>query len=127
MHSKISRVGIENGRAAYAFAEVKRAVENPKVNKKEYRSYVKKIPTLIQVNGLGQTLAFCFQKKKEYRVIYDQLYEWLKEMYPQFFTEEKEFVNVVINLDSREYRLLTMESLALLNWMRKFADGMVKE
>lgn len=125
---KRSRVGIENGRAAYAFAEVKKTVENPKNDKKEYRSYVKKLPSLIQVNGLGQTLAFCFQKGKEYRIIYDQLYVWLKETYPQHFMDESiEFVEAVINLKSTEYRVLTMETLALLNWMRKFVDGMVKE
>lgn len=126
MSEKYHRVGIENGRAAYAFEAVKKAINNPKNGKKEYRSYVKKIPTLIQVNGLGQTLAFCYQKKHEYRVIYKQLHAWMKKNYPQYFKDEtQEFVEAVVNLDSRDYRVLTMETLALLNWMRKFADGMV--
>lgn len=128
MNTHISRIGIENGRAAYAFDNVKNAVEEMNINKKEYRSYVKKLPTLIQVNGLGQALAFCYQKGGEYRVIYDQIHVWLKEAYPQYFSEEnREFVEEVIKLNSAEYRVLTMETLALLNWMRKFVDGMVKE
>jgi len=42
-----------------------------------YKSYVKKIPTLIQVNGLAGTFAFVFSKKGEgskqkeaYKIIY---------------------------------------------------------
>lgn len=123
-----TRLGIENGRATYAFSVVAEAVQNKKVNNKEYRSYVKKLPSLIQVNGLGQALAFCYQKQKEYRVIYDQIFKWLKQSHPQYFTDpEKEFVYTVVSLNSRDYRLLTMETLALLNWMRKFADGMINE
>jgi CRISPR-associated protein Cmr5 len=123
----VERVGIENGRASFAFESVKNAFEDNQVNFESYRSYVKKMPSLIQVNGLGQALAFCYQKKKEYRVIYDQLHTWIKERYKQYFQEHnKEFVEVVIGLKSADYRVLTMEVLELLNWMRKFADGMAK-
>ncbi|WNS77426.1 type III-B CRISPR module-associated protein Cmr5 [Bacillus sp. DTU_2020_1000418_1_SI_GHA_SEK_038] len=123
-----TRTGIENGRAAYAFGEVKRIVESGNHNNKKYRSYVKKIPSLIQVNGLGQTLAFCFQKKKEYLAIYQQIHRWLKETHGEYFIDEsKELVEVVVSLKSSEYRMLTMETIALLNWMRKFADGMINE
>ncbi|MGG3739069.1 type III-B CRISPR module-associated protein Cmr5 [Aeribacillus pallidus] len=121
------RVSIENGRASFAFESVKNAFQDNQVKFESYRSYVKKMPSLIQVNGLGQSLAFCYQKGKEYRVIYDQLHTWLKEKYSQYFKEHnKEFVEVVIGLKSADYRVLTMEVLALLNWMRKFADGMAK-
>ncbi|WP_044895092.1 type III-B CRISPR module-associated protein Cmr5 [Bacillus alveayuensis] len=124
----VERVGIENGRASFAFESVKSAFEDERVTFESYRSYVKKMPSLIQVNGLGQTLAFCYQKGKEYRVIYNQLHKWLKERYSQYFQEpNKEFVEVVIGLKSADYRVLTMEVLALLNWMRKFADGMAKQ
>lgn len=125
----IQRVGIENGRAAFAFEAVKKVKEDKRIGKFEnYRSYVKKMPSLIQVNGLGQALAFCYQKEKEYEAIYQALHEWFQEKYPHAFQgDKKEFVQVVINLPSAEYRLWTMEALALLNWMRKFVDGMAKE
>ncbi|WP_339198947.1 type III-B CRISPR module-associated protein Cmr5 [Aeribacillus sp. FSL k6-2211] len=110
----VERVGIENGRASFAFESVKKAFQDNKVNFESYRSYVKKMPSLIQVNGLGQALAFCYQKKKEYRVIYDQLHTWLRGQYKQYFQEQnKEFVEVVIGLKSSDYRVLTMEVLAL--------------
>ncbi|OCS91028.1 type III-B CRISPR module-associated protein Cmr5 [Caryophanon latum] len=123
-----SRIGIENGRAAFAFRVVETAVNDKNVTSSEYRSYVKKLPTLIQVNGLGQALAFCYQKGKTYRVIYDQLHEWLKQSKPQYFKNDgKSFIEVVINLDSQSYREVTVEVMAFLNWMRKFVEGMVKE
>ncbi|WP_083979321.1 type III-B CRISPR module-associated protein Cmr5 [Bacillus alveayuensis] len=64
----------------------------------------------------------------EYKVIYDQIHEWLKKKYPEYFPSTKyEFVEIIISQKSQDYRLLTMEALALLNWMRKFADGFAKE
>ncbi|WP_243293115.1 type III-B CRISPR module-associated protein Cmr5 [Bacillus sp. FJAT-47783] len=125
---KFGRVGIEDGRASFAFEKVKETKQNTKVSFDQYRSYVKKLPSLIQVNGFGQALAFCFQKGNEYRIIYDQLHERLKKTFSHYFEgSEEEFVEVVISLNSQDYRLLTMEALAILNWMRKFADGFAKQ
>lgn len=121
---------IESGRASFAFNEVKAFVENNPADRTEYRSYVKKLPAMIQVNGLGQALAFYYSnnKKKAYFEIYQSLTKWLKEKFPEAFQqgENQTLVDVVINLDSQDYRLFTLEVMALLNWMRKFVDGMVK-
>ncbi len=128
MSGKNHRVKIENGRAAYAFDAVYEAVNKPSIKSSEYRSYVKKLPAMIQVNGLGQTLAFCYSKGGAYKEIYDQIYGWLLKNNPKLFPEKnEEFVKAVINKNSSEYRVITMEVLALLNWMRRFAEGMVKQ
>lgn len=126
---------IEGGRAAFAFDEVAKSVEDSAVDSKKYRSYVKKMPSLIQVNGLGQTLAFYFSKIKEdgegriYGEIYRTVAKWLQRQFPEHFRESTEedhhLIKVIINLESGVYRVMTMETLALLNWMRKFADGLV--
>ncbi|GAD15278.1 cmr5 family CRISPR-associated protein [Geobacillus kaustophilus GBlys] len=128
METNVKRVGIENGRAAFAFQEVKQAKERLRGSFENYRSYVKKMPSLIQVNGLGQALAFCFQKGKEYKAIYQSLAKWMREQFPdQFSSANQELVEAVVNLSSADYRLWTMEAMALLDWMRKFADGMAKD
>lgn len=123
------RVKIENGRADYAYNIVANTIQkNSPEKNSEYRSYIKKLPSIIQVNGLGQALAFCFSKGGEYKRIYDQIYGWLKINNKEYFpNENEEFVKAVINMDSKEYRVITMEVLALLNWMRRFVDGMVKK
>jgi len=88
----------------------------------DYKSYVKKIPMMILNNGLGATFAFIYSKKKEgnaYKLIYNQIQEWLKA--------NKDLVEWIINQESQEYRATTNEVLALFNWLKRFADGMIEK
>ena len=124
---------IENGRAAFAFAKVKQAVHDNNVDQDKLRSFIKKMPTMIQVNGLGQTLAFYYSKRnkeKEHKVVYDMMNEWLVvrnevQLFEQAH-QQIELVENIINLNSREYKIATAETLAILNWMRRFVEGMVE-
>lgn len=57
---------IEGGRASFAFQEVKKAVDQldkDSTKVKLYSSYLKRLPSMIQVNGLGQAMAFYYSKK----------------------------------------------------------------
>lgn len=130
------RMGIENGRARYAFETVSRFVEknNQQEKKlKEYRAYVKKLPAMIQVNGLGQTLAFCTAAKSEvYRELNRQIHDWVKQKQPDLLDRFREnmdmkLVQIVVSMNSNEYRIISNEVLALLSWMRRFADGMIRD
>ncbi|MGI6647597.1 MAG: type III-B CRISPR module-associated protein Cmr5 [Bacillota bacterium] len=129
-----TRVGIENGRAAYAFQKINDYVQdniNNEKGLKEYRSYLKKLPAMIQVNGLGQTLAFCFAKGGQYQVIYGQLEEWIRQQQSTLIKQydnkpAKKFVELVVMMDSRDYRIITNEVIAVLDWMRRFADGLIR-
>jgi CRISPR-associated protein Cmr5 len=129
------RIGIENGRAKYAFETVSRFVElnSTRENElKEYRSYVKKLPAMIQVNGLGQTLAFCYAKGNQYKAIYDQIETWVSLKQNEIINryeqnENMEFVQIIVSMNSNDYRIISNEVLALLSWMRRFADGMIRD
>jgi CRISPR-associated protein Cmr5 len=128
---------VENGRAAFAFEQAKSFISANRSNteaKKEFRSYIKKMPTMIQVNGLGQTLAFYYSKGKTYTAIYQIVDAWVRDhsQVKQVFAADnlsrnQEFVEAIVKLSSREYKYVTMEVLALLNWLRRFADGMTKD
>lgn len=93
--------------------------------KEKYKSHVKKLAPLIKTNGLGNTIAFIYSNDEAYQKIYKQLEYWLKE--------EKELINKdtlleeVVSTDSKNYRQLTKETLALLNWWRRFVDGMIED
>ena len=124
---------IENGRAAYAFEQVDQFVRaNKEETVKEYRSYLKKMPAMIQVNGFGQTMAFAYAKGgKAYTAIYQQISEWLKERHGSQLRKvdnsgQQELVQVLVNMDSSDYRVLSTETLSLLQWMSRFVDGMVR-
>jgi CRISPR-associated protein Cmr5 len=112
---------LERDRAKEAYKYVTEANNNEKI-KDDYKSYVKKIPMMILNNGLGATFAFIYSKKKEgnaYELIYNQITKWLKA--------DKDLVEWIINQDSQEYRATTNEVLALFNWLKRFADGMIEK
>ena len=113
---------IEKERAIFAYEKVDEAVNNQKIKQSEYKSYCKKIPSLIQTNGLSATFAFMFSKKTTYKFIYNQVDEWLKKRYDK---DNMELVEWCIKLDSNKYRKVTIEVLALFNWLRRFAEGKI--
>ena len=133
---------LEQGRAKYAFDAVKSINEDGANKLKEsYKSAAKKLPVLIKTNGLGQTLAFLKSKggKKDkntgkkiengYDKLYKQIGDWLRteaanQLVPQ---DELELVEEVIQLNSSVYRQVTVETLSLLNWVRRFVDGLMKD
>ena len=60
-----------------------------KSREREYRSYLKKMPAMVQVNGLGETLAFYYAKDGAYRVIYEQIAEWIKKSMGSLYRRRK--------------------------------------
>jgi len=125
---------LEKGRAEFAYKCAVEAKDKEDKNfKSEYRSHVKKIPTMILSNGLGQTLAFIKSKSKKgnaYELIYKQLMDYMKSEHTSRINMpngEDDLTKWVINVDSSTYRYITQEILAFLNWLRRFAEGLIKE
>lgn len=116
--------GIEQGRAKFAYDCVKEITQNTEEDlKKKYKSGAKKLPVLIKTNGIGQALAF-IQNRENFPKLYDQIARWLR---CKSLIGSGEMVNLVINMESGEYRRITTETLALLNWVRRFVDGLMKD
>jgi CRISPR-associated protein Cmr5 len=122
--------GLEQGRALYAYDCARQGQELPAG--KEYKSYVKKIPALIKMNGLGATVAFIAAKKKDdrnkkeyaYEVIYTQLQRWLVQK--GLVERQQDLAAAVVALDSLSYRMVTGEVLALFKWVSRFAEGLIE-
>ena len=124
-------------RSQFAYQKVEEAIKKypnvidektkklvPSKQQKEYKSYVKKIPMMILTNGLGATFAFIYSKKKKseaYELIDKQVLKWFK------LDEKEDLVKWIIDQESQEYRATTNEVLALFNWLKRFADGMIEE
>ncbi len=124
---------LEKGRAEFAYKCAKNALEKLDTKRqKEYRSYTRRIPTMILTNGLGQALAFVKAKSESgnaYQLIYNQLTQYLKSdsttrvmMPPQ----SNDLVEWVISCDSMMYRYIAEEVLAFLSWIKRFAEGMIE-
>ena len=116
---------VEQGRAKFAYDQVKRvAVDaNQEDLKKKYKSGAKKLPVLIKTNGLAQALAY-IQNRDNYPRLYDQIASWLRT---KGLIEGGDLVDQVVDMESNEYRRITTETLALLNWVRRFVDGLMSD
>jgi CRISPR-associated protein Cmr5 len=132
MSSTTKRTGLEQGRAAYAYTCAEAGEKLDK--KKEYKSYVKKMPMLIKVNGLGAAVAFAFakgskngaaQKNDPWGLLYSQLEEWLRQK-GTLTMEQEPLAKILTTSESATYRAATIEVLALLNWMKRFADALIE-
>lgn len=127
----MSRKGIEDGRAAFAYKKAEEGRDKEKGAKpSEYKAYCDKIPMMIKTNGLGNTLAFIkSNKNKTYKLIYQQISEWFRDndrKHIMDFKNKPDLVYEVIKLDSKKYRMATVETLALFNWLRRFARGLIE-
>lgn len=95
-------------------------------NKNEYATLAKRGPANIQTNGLGQTLAFWRSKGKRKRgeaaeVIYQDVSNWvLAEM---GWADEKDLLKKLTQCSTGEYRRATVEAMAFLNWLKRFAEA----
>lgn len=120
---------IEKARSIFAYEKVEKAINElePK-DRKEYKAYCKKIPSLIQTNGLSATFAFMFSKRTgTYMFIYNQVDEWLKKQYTNDnnINNDTKLMERLVRLDSTKYRKVTIEVLALFSWLRRFAEGRI--
>lgn len=132
---------IEQGRAQFAYKKVNEAlqeIEDDKAlkekkkeeQKKKYRAHVKDVPMMIKTNGLGATFAFIFSKKdkeKAYGIIYTQTTAWLAQERTHLIdlSNNTQLVEELVKLNSSQYRAVTIEVLALFNWLRRFAEGLI--
>ena len=86
---------------------------------------------MIKTNGLGATLAFAMSKSKDgntWALVYNQVSEWLQRAENQYLINNQsgELSEIIIGLKSRQYRAVTNEVLALFNWLRRFAEGLIE-
>jgi CRISPR-associated protein Cmr5 len=108
-------------RARQAYNDIQEALKTlPDKAQGKYGPLVKKLPSYILTNGLGQTLAFLLSKgkqdpQKEHTLLYNQI--------SRRISKDGKLIDEVMNKDSVNYRRLTAEALAYLNWLKRFAEG----
>lgn len=128
MSVEMTSSGIEKGRAAFAYDTVSTFFKKsaPK-NRKEYRAYLLKFPTMVLTNGLGQTLAFYYSKGETYKEVYTGLENWMRKSSTMLGGIGKQglLIESVLKMEQEQYRLATKQLLNLVGWMSRFADGMI--
>jgi len=92
--------------------------------KKDYASHAKKLPQLIVSNGLVPTLAFYKSKGKERMQIYLDLELWLKY---KNFIQGNHLLEYLLTSDANCLRVITVESLAFAEWLKRMAEVELRE
>ncbi|QAT61165.1 type III-B CRISPR module-associated protein Cmr5 [Acidilutibacter cellobiosedens] len=139
----------ENKREKGKVGKPKEDVKKDTKKNSPYKSLIKKIPVMVQKNGLINTLVFLFskQKGKEYKLALNHFINWsiinpktkdmesfkkIKLEEDQFGEDQfekdkyKEYIKAVYGLSSKEYRILTGEMINLFVWLKRFADGVIE-
>lgn len=132
---------LEQTRARAAWKLVREAEGQGKDIFEKYEGLVKKFPAMINFNGLGQSIAFLFSKKKGDNaegLLLNHLEKWLilsdlnKDEhyfacpYPEEMNSLKLLEAIQLN-NSARYFLATQEALSFINYLRRFAAGLLKE
>ena len=115
----------EQRRAAQAWKDVSNDVKD-KSFASEYKSLVSSAPADVQSNGLGQTLAFWKSKgwdkgkpkNNEHTALYNHVSAWVIE---EMKANGDLLKWITTTADSMRYRQATVETLAFLSWLKRFA------
>ncbi|MCX7698452.1 MAG: type III-B CRISPR module-associated protein Cmr5 [Candidatus Goldbacteria bacterium] len=117
---------LEHKRAKFAYDKI----NSIKSNYKEYRSCIMNLGTLILNNGLLATLAFYNTKENHHKEVINWIKEELKNenlLENQKYDDNNEFIKCISGLDTETYILYTTVILSLSNWLKRFADSILKE
>jgi len=87
--------------------------------KKEYGQLARGAAADIQINGLGQTLAFW--RAKNNNELLSDVSSWLKQ---QLAFTQPEVIDWIANTASTDdYRRATAEAVAVLIWIKRFSEA----
>lgn len=115
----------EQARATAAWSSITEIEDSYGNEKKKYGTLARKLPTMIQSNGLGQTLAFLRakggKKKDAHNLIADQLGRWIQGQLKT--SKDQDLLTWIIQQPSDTYRRATTESIAFAIWLRRFAEA----
>jgi CRISPR-associated protein Cmr5 len=112
-------------RAAWAWQAVEKGSELRKDKRALYGLLAKKLPSWLQVSGLGQTLAFLFSKSKNeaHNLLYQQVSARVGSLIHA--KGRVEGMKIITELSPSDYRRASYELLRAAELLKRFADGRI--
>ena len=87
-----------------------------------YRSVALNFPTMIMQSGLSQAIGFLMAKDKdEHRALLQHLAKLLG------FESSKDFHQVVVKSELKQYQLLTRQALDASSWLKRYTQALLKK
>jgi len=130
---------IEQQRARFALEQVQAITgqqeeeSRPASYLSEFKSYANALPALIHMNGFGQAVAFCRakangtdNKAQAYAKLYALLQAWLCTPKQPYEGHDK-LLDAITFEDMNTYRHAQIEAIALLTWVKKFANAFIEK
>jgi CRISPR-associated protein Cmr5 len=121
---------LQQKRAAHAWECIDEVdTKRDKKFQKKYGSQVRSLPSLIQSDGLGQTLAFLKakdknQKNTHYWSAYEHIASWAQSADSSLgLPAQNDMLEWLLKQSTTEYRRATAETLAYLSWLKRFAEA----
>ena len=124
--------------AEYAQSQARRAWQwvtdadkESEKTKDRYATLARKLPSYLQVSGLGQTMAFLYSKDDGgAQLLFNQLGEYLRassvhsdERANAAKSQRNNHIEWLVNRSPDEYRRLTREAVVIADWVKRFAAG----
>lgn len=119
----------EQARARFALKWLEKAASDERIRNSELKSYTRRLPAMIRINGFGQALAFYRAKGAKspaYQALYDLVQGWLCKSHG-LFPDQTDLLAAITTHNQHQYRLAQAETQALLQWAKKFAEAMIAE
>lgn len=114
---------LEQERAKLAWACVSEMRQGDKKRQSEYRSYVRRLPSLILTSGLPNALAFYRAKKGVHETVYKHLNDWFRSSECPIALEKDLLEWLVEEASTLQAFRATEEVLLLLGWLKRFAES----
>lgn len=93
--------------------------------KKEYKNTVKSLPMMIRLNGLSATLVYLACHEKEpYQRIYAHLAGRLSAIEVELSGDT---ATKIRDIPSDKLRMLTLEAVNFLGWIKRFSSGLIPD
>lgn len=110
----------EQRRAASAWNHVESVKDKDK-----YGTLARKLPSMIQINGLGTALAFLLAKGKAkstdgHMEIFSHVSEWVLGAVDK---NHKDLMELVRKEDMRTYRRATTEAIEYAIWLKRYVEA----
>lgn len=135
--NEISRQGLEQRRARHAWERLSSICNVPKGEEAaaDYMGEAHKLPVRIMASGLGQALVFLFAKQRKSKPGLQQLIADLSQWVlvervkgsALAMPPAEDLLQAVLIGDTAFLRWATEETLAYLEWLNRFAEGLGRD
>lgn len=119
----------ENKRAEFALQEIEKFyTNNTSTIDEKTANFIQRLPTMILINGIGQTMAFLLSKNgpEKHAKVFAYLKDWLRNKFPRLDTKENnatdyDFLVWLSRREVKTYILMQNEAIAIIQWLKRYA------